>query len=201
MKVAALFVETDGPYFDLDGVDPWDQARDARAYGGPYPVVAHPPCARWSRLAGPVEARWGYKRGEDEGCFESALRSVHRWGGVLEHPAYSDAWAAFALPRPARGGGWQRGLGGGWACQVEQSRYGHRAKKATWLYAYGVELRPLRWGSTADAEGGACVSWCGNHTHGRVRPRIGKAEAARTPEQFRDELLELARSVGRGGAA
>lgn len=30
--IAALFVETDGCYFGIDGVDPWDQARDARQY-------------------------------------------------------------------------------------------------------------------------------------------------------------------------
>ena len=28
--IAALFVETDGCYFGLPGVDPWDVARDAR---------------------------------------------------------------------------------------------------------------------------------------------------------------------------
>ena len=38
--VAALFVAKDGPYFGLEGVDPWDGARDARLYAGPHPVVA-----------------------------------------------------------------------------------------------------------------------------------------------------------------
>lgn len=30
--IAALYVETGGAYYGLDGVDPWDQARDARKY-------------------------------------------------------------------------------------------------------------------------------------------------------------------------
>src|SRR5262245_949268 len=112
--VVALFVATNGVYYGLPGVDPWDEERDARLYAGPHPVVAHPPCARWCRLAGLVEARWGHKRGEDGGCFASALNSVRRWGGVLEHPAYSDAWAAFRLPLPPRRRiGWQRGICGG----------------------------------------------------------------------------------------
>ena len=42
--IAALYVETNGRYFNLDGVEPWDQERDARKYDGPWPVVAHPPC-------------------------------------------------------------------------------------------------------------------------------------------------------------
>lgn len=31
LTIAALFVETGGCYFGIDGVDPWDEARDADA--------------------------------------------------------------------------------------------------------------------------------------------------------------------------
>src|SRR6478752_1288817 len=99
--VAALFVEARGAYGQLPDVELWDEARDARLYAGPHPVVAHPPCARWSRLAGFTEARFGLKRGEDGGCFKAALASVREWGGVLEHPAYSKAWDEFDLPEPS----------------------------------------------------------------------------------------------------
>lgn len=98
--IAALFVETNGAYFNLPDVDPWDERRDARLYAGPHPVVAHPPCSRWCRLAGLVEARWGHKRGDDGGCFASALESVRRYGGVLEHPAFTDAFVAYGIPPP-----------------------------------------------------------------------------------------------------
>lgn len=206
--VAALYVAKGGCYFGLPDVDPWDEARDARAYAGPHPVVAHPPCARWCRLAGLVEARWGHKRGEDGGCFISALRAVEAWGGVLEHPAWSDAWPRFGIPSPPRHGGWLScGDSDGrihpkrsrWTCHVEQGRYGHPAKKATWLYAalpYGVAPPTLEWGSSADQHSKAWVSWCGNHTRGMPpRPRIGKRVAAATPIPFRDLLLSIARSV------
>lgn len=194
--IAALFVETNGAYFGVEGVDPWDVRRDAMLYDGPHAVVAHPPCARWCRLAGLVEARWGHKRGEDGGMFAHALDCVRRFGGVLEHPAYSDAWAAYALPKPPRGGGWVRGLCGGWACHVEQGRYGHVAKKATWLYAFGTSLPSLRWGHDPDQRSKALVSWCGNHVgSGETRPRVGKAAAAATPAEFKAELLTMARSV------
>ena len=198
--IAALFVSPRGPYAGLPGVELWDQARDARRYAGPYPVVAHPPCERWCRLAGLVEARWGHKRGDDDGCFESALHSVRTWGGVLEHPAYTDAFLAFGLPAP-RPGAWQRTICGGWVAHVEQGRYGHPAKKATWLYAHGVTALPsLNWDTIPDRASAALVSWCGNHTSAfEQRPRVGKAVASRTPEQFRDVLLGLARSVAGDG--
>lgn len=175
--VAALFVDPRGCYAGLPDVELWDEARDARLYPGPHPVVAHPPCSRWCRLAGLVEARWGYRRGEDEGCFAAALEAVRRRSGVLEHPAWSAAWQAYDLPAPPLGGGWQADIHGGWCCYVEQGRYGHLAKKATWLYASGgVELPELRWGHVPDQEGHevqwrdsmerrtgrAGVSWCGN---------------------------------------
>lgn len=197
--IAALFVAKNGCYFGIPGVDPWDLGRDAREYDGPHPVVAHPPCSRWCRLAGLVEARWGHKRGEDGGCFESAMWSVRVFGGVLEHPAYSAAWAKFDLPRPAPRGGWSRGICGGWSCHVEQGRYGHPAKKATWLYVFGVnELPDLKWGTSADGAGYAVVSWCGNHmSKFDKRPRIGKRAASATPIEFRDVLISIARSASR----
>jgi len=194
--IAALFVERDGIYSTMPEVDVWDVTRDATKYAGPHAVVAHPPCQRWCRLAGLVEARWGHKRGEDGGLFASALASVRRWGGVLEHPAYSDAWAAFGLAAPPRRGGWiMADFLGGWTCHVEQHRYGHAAKKATWLYAHGVELPSLRWGHVADTQVNAPVSWCGNDvTSGEVRPRLGKAAAIATPPEFAAALIEIARS-------
>ncbi len=85
--IAALFVQRGGAYFGLPDIDPWDEQRDARLYQGTAPVLAHPPCARWCRLAGLVQARWGSKIGDDGGCFASALANVRRCGGVLEHPA------------------------------------------------------------------------------------------------------------------
>ena len=198
MKVAALFVDPKGCYAGLSDVEVWDESRDARKYAGPWPVVAHPPCSRWCRLAGLVEARWGHKRGDDGGCFAAALNAVRTFGGVLEHPAYSDAWSAFGLPLPTRHGGWQRGTCGGWSCHVEQGRYGHPAKKATWLYAHTLGAMPsLEWGSCLDSASRALVSWCGNHVSNGMngRPRVGKAVAAATPPAFRDVLLAIARSA------
>jgi hypothetical protein len=204
--IAALYVEEGGAYYGLDGVDPWPEARDARLYAGPWPVVAHPPCARWSRLAGFTEARFGYKRGEDGGCFAAALASVREFGGVIEHPAYTAAWKRYELPKPITYLGWTLAFDGGASCYVEQGRYGLPVKKATWLYAYGVELPELEWGFTPDAHGdepnsewGGLDNWRDRWTKsGRLGDdhfNSGLRSTSTTPPAFRDVLLDMARSA------
>lgn len=219
ITVAALFVEKGGVYGGLPGVDAWGETRDARLYAGPYPVIAHPPCAAWCRLAGFREAVHGLKRGEDGGCFKAALRAVRTYGGVIEHPAYSDAWKAFDLPRPTVREGWTITLDGEASCYVEQGRYGLPVKKATWLYAYGVELPDLRWGYTLDSEGerpngpwggidGWRDSWLSDRdkrsglaafkSSGHTGPHKGLTSL--TPPEFRDVLLDMARSASKAAA-
>jgi hypothetical protein len=197
--VAALFVARGGAYFGRDGVDAWDESRDARLYSGPWPVVAHPPCSVWCQLAHVNQARYGHKVGGDGGCFRSALASVRQFGGVLEHPAWSHAWSAFQLPRPVRWA-WTRDLfGAGWTTEVLQSAYGHRARKATWLYYVGEAPPPaLDW---SEPEPEALVSYLTNHGGRTDLPRLTKREAKATPVAFRDLLLSMARSARRTEAA
>lgn len=197
--IAALYVSKNGPYFGMEGIDPWDEERDAKNYRGPYPVIAHPPCARWCRLAGFVESRTGKKRREDGGCFESALAAVRKYGGVLEHPAYSDAFRAFNLPTPIPGG-WQQGICGGWVAHVEQRHYGHIAKKATWLYAVtDGPLPELEWETAADGEVVSDYVWRTRKTERKdPRPAISKQQAIETPLRFKEVLMSIARSVTNG---
>ena len=197
--IAALYVDPNGVYAGLDGVEVWGEARDARRYYGPWPVVAHPPCQRWCMFAKGIETKFGYRVGDDSGCFEAALNAVHRFGGVIEHPAGSLAWDHFWLPKPASPEGWTMTLhdDDGASCYVEQGRYGQPMRKATWLYAYGVELPALRWGRRIDSEAGAFKrrlklykpesNW--------NRPRVD-SQHSDTPVEFRDVLLEMARTAG-----
>lgn len=192
--IAALFVEKNGIYFNVPGVDPWDEARDARLYEGNAPAVAHPPCERWGRFANGSPLKKGYTPGADEGKFKSALGNVNRCGGVLEHPKDSKAWDAFNLVKPPREGGWVPS-GIGWCCQVEQGHYGHKARKATWLYFVGNRKPPeLRWGKCEQrlpakrlAERGyASARRCG------IIANMCSAHRQRTPMEFRDLLISLA---------
>ena len=194
MMVAALFVAPDGPYIGLPGVDAWTADRDARRYGGPWPVVAHPPCARWSSLAAINEAMHGLRRGDDGGCFRAALEAVRRFGGVLEHPMNSSAWRAHGLRHPA-GIGWQRaGIDDpGWTCRVNQRVYGHCGVKPTWLYAVGVELPSLDWGKGAPSN--RVVARDSLRKSPRPVKWMTKSERIHTPVWFRDLLLSMARSV------
>lgn len=196
MTIAALFVDPGGVYSGIPGVDLWDEKRDARRYAGTHPVVAHPPCSRWCQLAGINQARYGHAIGDDGGCFASALESVRKWGGVLEHPAFTHAWRAHGLNRPPVRGWSRASLFGdiGWVTHVEQGMYGHPARKSTWLYAVGITSAALRWGRTPDAQITRSVSNCTNRG-GVDRPRMDHGKSSATPPAFRDELLSIARSV------
>lgn len=190
MTVAALFVATGGCYFGIDGVEPWDEARDARQYKGPWPVVAHPPCQLWVNLAAVNFKRYGGEHnrpGNDGGCFAFALRSVRQYGGVLEHPAFSNAWAAHGLLAP-REAGWTPAGPNEWVCEVWQSAYGHRARKRTWLFVASASRPPeLNW---TRSPGVAQCGW-----FDRIKPTLSKREAMATPPAFREALLGIARLV------
>ncbi len=198
--VAALYVATGGVYFGLPDVDPWDEARDARRYAGPWPVVAHPPCDRWGKFATGGMYRPGTKiRGDDGGCFASAIAAVRSYSGVLEHPQGSSAWAAFSLNKPPVGGGWvPAGDGVGWTCVVEQGHYGHLARKPTLLYAVGVHLPELRWGPAPEtwrSDPTRSERWRRRAEKDGVCVLLSRKQRAETPRAFRDVLLELARSA------
>jgi hypothetical protein len=141
-------------------------------------------------MAGLVEHRWGHKRGEDGGTFAAALEAVRKWGGVLEHPAYSDAWAHFDLPVPLRGA-WLKEFGPGWVTEVSQVAYGHRARKRTWLYFVG-ECPPLVDWSEPESS-----AWCGWGDYDKYRDveRMGHRERSATPTAFRDLLISMARNA------
>lgn len=199
--VAALYVLDRGPYFGVDGVEPWALPhRDARTYAGPHPVVAHPPCARWGRYATGGPSHHGrFRVGDDDGCFEAALEAVRRWGGVLEHPKDSKAWEWFCLLKPKDG--WTGpDAHGGWTVCVEQGHYGHTARKQTWLYAVGCFLPELPRSVSVATR----IKHYGTAAEDKIRSRrrgavelMTKRERAETPPRFRDLLVAMARSVER----
>ena len=205
--VAALYVEADGPYSGLDGVDCWPRA------GTRGSTAAR---IRWWRThlatAG-LRSLPSLRLCMDISAETTADASRLRWQqfgymeAFLSTPPTLGAWRWFGMCQPPSGGGWVNAdWEGGWTCYVEQGHYGHRARKATWLYSAGCELPSLKWGSCGITEAAIRVSG------GRRRPT--KSEPSRpvierhpgesitsakdrieTPGPFRDLLLSMARSV------
>jgi hypothetical protein len=138
----------------------------------------------------------GKVTGDDEGCFESALASLRAFGGVLEHPAHSKAWAAYGIEKPHKSGWTMNGHNPNeWVCEVEQGHYGHVARKKTWLLAVAPQKpHDLIWGPSEQrlpakrlAERGyESARRCGAVANQSSRQR------QRTPEGFRLILTLIA---------
>ena len=185
--ISALFVQPKGIYQAM-GLDCWNEKRDARNYEGPNPVIAHPPCQLWGNLAHVNFKRYGGEHnrpGNDGGCFEAAMWSVRLYGGVLEHPAFTNAWKAYGLTRPPKTPGWLQVSEREWVCEVWQSAYGHKARKRTWLF-YAGDRKPfeLNW---ERLPGSHQVGW-----FDRSKPTLSKKEASATPPSFAQTLIQLA---------
>lgn len=195
--VAVLYVDPLGIYPKL--VEHWyDEARDAKKYPGPFPVVAHPPCGPW----GPLR-HLNVK--QDATCGPSAVAMVRRFGGVLEQPAGSKLWEHCGIPHPDLS---EFDRHGGWSIVVNQVAWGHVARKPTWLYFVGIPTGIVAPGIRS---GGTVTHWCSgfrsstgrNPKHYRqngsaVPPGIKVCSAQqrrRTPVAFAKWLLELAQSV------
>ena len=191
MLITVLFAETNGVYFNIPDIDPWDIERDARLYTGNNPVIAHPPCQLWGNMAKINYLRWGGEHnrpGNDNNCFASALANVNRCGGVLEHPQSTKAWREFGLAKPVKYQWIESGEG--WVCCVWQSAYGHPANKATWLY-YKGNSKPfdLNW---ARPKGKFQIGYQDQRGKTKNKPTLSKKLANATPILFRDELIKLA---------
>lgn len=187
MTVAVLYADPNGVYAGLPSVELWDEARDARLYAGPWPVVAHPPCKVWSTMG---QCRPELHKDDDGGCFEAALRAVRTYGGVLEHPVYTRAWRAFELHPPMHDG-WNTSLfDAGFTAEVDQAWYGHPCNKRTWLYYVGPEPPDLHWGLAPPT--GITVRNDGGG---------GRDQRSKTPPEFRDVLLAMARTAFVSAAA
>jgi hypothetical protein len=180
--VAALYVDPQGPYPEL--VEHWyDEARNARTYQGPWPVVAHPPCGPWGRL-------WFLCRHQDPDCGPHAVAMVRQFGGVLEHPAESLLFRHCQLPWP----GELPDAWGGRTYAVRQVSWGHCCEKPTWLYVVGVPWRVVMAGMRT---GGVATRRVTSGPRNKPLTRASKEAIRRTPPAFARWLVSLAQEVSR----
>ena len=191
-EIAVLFVTPDSVYKTIQGVDTYDQARDARTWPGGSPLIAHPPCGTWGSFRRLIKAN-----PDEHRLAIWTVGLIRRWGGILEHPAYSTLWAECNLPRP----GQPLDTWGGFTLQVDQFWWGHRARKRTWLYVCGcsqsdVPEIPQVFGRAPRlimSKQGLRAGMPG------YRKKIRKKECLATPEKFAYWLVELARGCSNGG--
>src|SRR5262245_25677806 len=147
-------------------VDPWGIDRDARRYAGPLPIVAHPGCGPWGRLA-------HLYRGDEHDCGPAAIAAARLWGGVVEHPAHSKLWQFCELPLPDG----SPDPHGGFTIAVDQVAWGHVARKRSWLYVVGVDPHQARAGLRT---GGTATHWISGF-HGHLCPRHGRTTCCAAP--------------------
>ncbi|WP_217806216.1 hypothetical protein [Chromobacterium haemolyticum] len=181
--VAALFVRADSVYKQMIGVDAWDAERDAWAWPGGCPVVAHPPCRAWGRLRHMANPRPGERE-----LALWAVDQIREYGGVLEHPASSLLWKEKPLPEPGQTDAW-----GGWTLVVSQWWWGHKAEKATRLYICGAtpaELPPIPY---RIGESSHVIAQSNRWQKLRLRPEVTKAEREHTPPAFAEWLVQVAK--------
>ena len=125
---------------------------DSRAYMGPYPVVAHPPCAPWGRLR-------GMSNGADRDCGIAALNAVTAFGGCVEQPAWSTLFRAAGVAHvPGMVDRW----GGRIVPIPDARRLGGLTPKPTWVYMVGVpqEVRYAAWRMYSQAVYHDPGAWC-----------------------------------------
>lgn len=175
--IAILYATPTSTYKTLPNVTVFDIHKDARTYNDTHPIVAHPPCRAWGRLR-----HFAKPRAEEPGLAIHAVKLAQRLGGVVEHPASSTLWDHLGLPKP----GEPADSHGGWTLHVDQHRFGHKAKKPTWLYIVGTtDLPHIPTRRSAPTH----VIRRGNIP----LPILSKEERERTPRAFAKWLIEVAR--------
>ena len=201
--IPVLFAEKNGVYFNDARFDPWCIERNAMNYKGCKPVIAHPPCKRWGRYwSGGPSSKNKLLKGDDNNMFAHSLWVVRTFGGVIEHPEASHAWAWFGLKKPPKKGGWIIADDfGGFTCCVEQGNYGHKARKATWLYINKISPTELKWGksdatmkmelSPHSKEQARAIRQADNY---RPVKRLSAYERLATPVLFKELLYKLVRN-------
>ena len=136
MKIPVLFTQLDSTYNRFDVFDIYDKNRNALSYESRLPIIAHPPCRKFSRLRSFSTAPVSEKK-----LAFFALSRVRQFGGILEHPRSSTLWKTGNFNLSG-----QVDEYGGFLRSVDLSWFGYPARKKTMLYFVGLspfELPPF----------------------------------------------------------
>lgn len=121
--ISVLCVQPGSNYYQVPELDLWDIKRDAYNFKGTNKVIAHPPCAQWSKLKSLANEN---KKEKDLAYF--CYEKIKENGGIFEHPVGSEFFKKIDLSR-------------GKLYKVFQSDFGFIARKPTLLWF--VDCKPL----------------------------------------------------------
>lgn len=134
MRIAVLGVAERSNYHKLHfpghEIILFDKAKDMRNFQFDSPVIAHPPCAQWSRCR-----NFAYDNPEEKALAFFCLQAVQVCGGILEHPHGSQFMREFV--------GFENCI------SVDQHWWHFPARKRTLLYF--SQVKPLSFPLNFDA--------------------------------------------------
>lgn len=115
-QTAILCADKDSLYKNYDYLDVWDVKRNAYLFTQAENIIAHPPCAQWSRLKA-----FAKENKEEKDLAFFCLEKIHKSRGILEHPAGSSFFKEAGI-KPT--------------LSVDLSWFGYSCKKLTYLYFF-----------------------------------------------------------------
>jgi hypothetical protein len=113
--ITVLCVQKKSIYKSIDGLDCWDQDRDAYNFTGRNPIIAHPPCAQWSRLH-----HFAFKNEREKNLAFFCFQLIQQNGGIFEHPAGTSFFKRVGVSSQV--------------ISIDQHWFGYPCKKRTYLY-------------------------------------------------------------------
>lgn len=153
----ALFVRKDSAYKKRLNWDVYDVDRNALNFNQNTPVVCHPPCRKWGKLAHMATKAKPQEKQLALWC----IKKIRQNKGILEHPNGSKLFGNYI---PDTG---EIDKYGGFTILIDQYDFGHVAHKKTKLYICGInknDLPPLpsKDNTLHYCEKGKLRSICGN---------------------------------------
>lgn len=129
--ITALYIRENSVYKQLTP-DHYDITRNSLTWKGGNSIIAHPPCRAWGKLK-----QFAKPRQNEKQLAIHAIIMARLWGGIVEHPASSQLWKTMNIT-PG-----QTDQYGGWILSINQSWFGHRAEKRTYLYIVGIQPKQI----------------------------------------------------------
>ena len=128
LMIPVLFTQKNSNYNKIQIIDCYDEKRDALSFNARIPLIAHPPCRKFSKLRGLSTAPTKEKQ-----LAFFALAQVRMFGGILEHPRSSTLWKEGNFNLDGSVDSY-----GGFLRSVDLSWFGFPARKKTMLYFCGI---------------------------------------------------------------